>query len=56
MPTSMSEWHQFLTYFPLDKANWNFKASQNLTAPLILYYSGVLPATPSYDICFWFPN
>ncbi|MBE9239458.1 hypothetical protein [Synechocystis salina] len=47
MPTSMSEWHQFLTYFPLDKANWNFKASQNLTAPLILYYSGVLPATPS---------
>ncbi|QHV01263.1 hypothetical protein [Synechocystis sp. CACIAM 05] len=47
MPTSMSEWNQFLAYFPLDKANWNFKASQNLTAPLILYYSGVLAATPN---------
>ncbi|MCT0253674.1 MULTISPECIES: hypothetical protein [unclassified Synechocystis] len=47
MSTPMSEWHQFLTYFPLDKANWNFKASQNLTSPLILYYSGILTATPS---------
>ena len=43
----MSEWHYFLTYFPLDKANWEFKAYKNLTPPLILYYSGILPATPS---------
>lgn len=47
MSTPMSEWHYFLTYFPLDKANWDFKVSKNLTPPLILYYSGVLPATPS---------
>lgn len=47
MPTPLSEWHQFLSYFPLDKANWTFKASLNLTPPLLLYYSGVLPATPS---------
>jgi hypothetical protein len=47
MSTSLSEWHHFLTYFPLDKANWDFKASKNLTFPLILYYSGTLSATPS---------
>lgn len=46
MPTPLSEWHHFLTYFPLDKANWPFKASTNLTAPLLMYYSGVLPMTP----------
>jgi hypothetical protein len=45
MPTPLSEWHHFLTYFPLDQANWPFKASTNLTAPLLLYYSGVLPVT-----------
>lgn len=47
MPTPPSEWHHFLTYFPVDKANWDFKSSKNLTPPLILYYSGILPATPS---------
>jgi len=47
MPASTSQWHQFLTYFPLDKSNWNFKASQNLTPPLIMYYSGILSATPA---------
>jgi hypothetical protein len=47
MPTPLLEWHHFLTYFPLDKANWSFKASTNLTAPLLVYYSGVLPMTPT---------
>mgnify|MGYP007093987904 CR=1 FL=1 len=47
MPTPLSEWHHFLTYFPLDQANWPFKASTNLTAPLLLYYSGVLSVTPT---------
>ncbi|MEB3161454.1 MAG: hypothetical protein VKL20_08345 [Synechocystis sp.] len=47
MPTPLSEWHHFLTYFPLDQASWPFKASTNLTAPLLLYYSGVLPVTPT---------
>jgi hypothetical protein len=42
----MSEWRNFLIYSSLDKATWEFKASTNLTPPMLLYYSGVLPATP----------
>lgn len=47
MPNPASEWHHFLTYFPLGKANWPFKAYQQLTPPLLFYYSGTLAATPS---------
>ncbi|BFM40455.1 hypothetical protein [Synechocystis sp. LKSZ1] len=42
----MNEWYNFLTYLPLDKANWEFKASTNLTPPIVLYYSGLLKASP----------
>lgn len=44
----MSEWRNFLIYLPLDKAVWEFKASPNLTPPMLLYYSGILPAAPEY--------
>lgn len=47
MPTPSSEWHHFLSYFPLEQAHWPFKASTHLTAPMIMYYSGVLSVTPT---------
>jgi len=48
----MSEWQIFLTYLPLDKANWAFKASQQLTSPMLLYYSGILRGVPDYHYAF----
>jgi hypothetical protein len=44
----MSEWRNFLIYLPLDKANWEFKSASNIVTPILLYYSGVLKATPQF--------
>ncbi|MEB3193107.1 MAG: hypothetical protein VKL42_22420 [Snowella sp.] len=44
----MSEWRNFLIYLPLDKANWEFKSASNIVAPMLLYYSGILQATPQF--------
>ncbi len=48
----MSEWQTFLTYLPLDKAHWAFKASQQVTLPMLLYYSGMLRGVPDYHYAF----